>query len=176
MAHPFCRTIEEDEAFAMFIRTYSRKGLTDESWRWILIYEGLKVERKEARRLRAKAQRRTDSPNIDPEIEAEELRVKLQRHRQRHQARLQRKWDNQKESARIAHEEHRARMRQMQEEHQARMRKMEEDHQADMKRYKEQMKVQLQELERLEMLQHEQILQTNEAIFRLEDEAQNSEP
>lgn len=67
-------------------------------------------------------------------------------------------------------------MRQMQEEHQARMRKMEEDHQADMKRYKEQMKVQLQELERLEMLQHEQILQTNEAIFRLEDEAQNSEP
>lgn len=51
MAHPFCRTIEEDKAFAMFIRTYSRKGLTDESWRWILTYEGLKVERKEARRL-----------------------------------------------------------------------------------------------------------------------------
>lgn len=52
MAHPFCRTTEEDEAFAMFIRTYSRKGLTDESWRWIVIYEGLKAERKEARRIR----------------------------------------------------------------------------------------------------------------------------
>lgn len=36
----------------MFIRTYSRKGLTDESWRWVVIYEGLKAERKEARRIR----------------------------------------------------------------------------------------------------------------------------
>lgn len=36
----------------MFIRTYSRKGLNDESWRWIVIYEGLKAERKEARRIR----------------------------------------------------------------------------------------------------------------------------
>lgn len=52
MAHPFCRTTEEDEAFAMFIRTYSRKGLTDESWRWVVIYESLKAERKEARRIR----------------------------------------------------------------------------------------------------------------------------
>ena len=52
MSHPFSRTTEEGEAFAMFIRTYSRKGLTDESWRWAVIYEGLKAERKEARRLR----------------------------------------------------------------------------------------------------------------------------
>ncbi len=36
----------------MFIRNYSRKGLNDESWRWVVIYEGLKAERKEARRLR----------------------------------------------------------------------------------------------------------------------------
>lgn len=36
----------------MFIRIYARKGLTDESWRWVVIYEGLKAERKEARRLR----------------------------------------------------------------------------------------------------------------------------
>lgn len=161
----------------MFIRTYSRKGLTDESWRWVVIYEGLKAERKEARRIRfvlwstpqrtmylnsqfpiacrAKAQRRTDSPNIDPEVETEELRVRLQRHRQRLQARLQKKWDNQKESARIAHEEHRVRMRQMEVAHQAKMRKMDEEHQADMKIHEEQMKVRLQKLKGLEMLQQE---------------------
>lgn len=87
--------------------------------------------------------------------------MRLQRYRQRHQARLQRKWDNQKESARIAHQEHRIRMRQMEEEHQATMRKMEEKHQADMKIHQGQMKARMQELERLEMLQQEQILQTN---------------
>lgn len=59
---------------------------------------------------RAKAQRRTDALKNDPEVEAEELRMRLQRHRRRHQVRLQRKWDDQKESARIAHREHRARM------------------------------------------------------------------
>lgn len=120
---------------------------------------------------RAKAQRRTDPSSIDTEVEAEELRVRLQRHRQRHQVRLQRKWDNQKESARIAHEEHRARMRQMEEEHQAKMRKMEEEHQVDMKIHREQMKVRLQELEGLDMLQQEQILQKNDTIFKLEDRA-----
>lgn len=31
ISHPFGRTAEEDEAFAMFIRICSRKGLTDES-------------------------------------------------------------------------------------------------------------------------------------------------
>lgn len=36
----------------MFIESYTRKGLNDESWRWVIIYEGLKEERKEARRLR----------------------------------------------------------------------------------------------------------------------------
>lgn len=67
-------------------------------------------------------------------------------------------------------------MRQMEVAHQAKMRKMEEEHQADMKIHQERMKVRLQELERLEMLQQEQALQTNEAIFKLEDKAQNSEP
>lgn len=81
--------------------------------------------------------------------------MRLQRHRQRLQARLQKKWDIQKESARIAHEEHRVRMRQMEVAHQAKMRKMDEQHQADMKIHEEQMKVRLQKLKGLEMLQQE---------------------
>lgn len=101
--------------------------------------------------------------------------MRLQRHRQRLQARLQKKWDDQKECARIAHKEHRVRMRQMELAHQAKLRKMDEEHRADMKIHEEQMEVRLQELERLEMLQQESILQTNEARFKLEDEAQNSE-
>lgn len=100
--------------------------------------------------------------------------MRLQRHRQRHQARLQKKWNDQKESVRIAHQEHRARMQQLQEEHQATMRKMEEDHQADMKIHEERVKVRMEEFERLKMLQQEQILQTNEAISILEDKARNS--
>lgn len=79
--------------------------------------------------------------------------MRLQRHRQRHQVRLQKKCDDQKESVRIAHHEHRARMRQMREEHQATMRNMEEEHQADMKIHEERVKVRMDELERLKMLQ-----------------------
>lgn len=60
--------------------------------------------------------------------------------------------------------------------HQAKMGKMDEEHQADMKIHEEQMKVRLQKLNGLEMLQQEWILQTNEAIFKLEDKARNSEP
>lgn len=123
---------------------------------------------------RAKVQRRTDSFNIDPKVEAEELRVRLQRHRQRHQARLQKKCDDQKESVRIAHQEHRAKMQQMQEEHQPTMRKIEEEHQPDMKIHEERVKIQMEEFERLKMLQQEQILQINEAISILEDKARNS--
>lgn len=46
-------------------------------------------------------------------------------------------------------------MRQMEVAHQAKMRKMDEEHQADMKIHEEQMKVRLQKLKGLEMLQQE---------------------
>lgn len=102
--------------------------------------------------------------------------MRLQRHRQRHQARLQKRWDNQKDRARIAREEHLLRMQQMEEAHQAKMQRMEQEHQANMKTRAEQIKARLHEIEKLKILQLEQILETNDSILRLEDKAQNSVP